>query len=90
MSDLGIKWLAGLTTKLAIHGSIRGPVVAEIAASNSSLDNYLGPLYTSPGWLQPASEGQPFYSQPAISIYMTARANPGQPFLPGNPSRDPG
>ena len=50
----------------------------------------LGPLYTSPGWLQPASEGQPLYSQSAISIYMTARANPGQPFLPGNPSRDLG
>ena len=47
-------------------------------------------VYTSLGGLQPASEGQPFYGQPAISIYMTAGANPGQPFLPGNPSREPG
>ena len=56
----------------------------------NNFQEHLGPLYTSPGWLQPASEGQLFYGQPAISIYMTAGADPGQPFLPGNPSRDPG
>ena len=39
--------------------------------------------------INPSSEGQLLYSQSAISIYMTAGANPGQPFLPGNPSRDP-
>ena len=39
----------------------------------------LTPLYTSPGWLQPASEGQPLYSQSAISVYMTAGANPVSP-----------
>ena len=34
--------------------------------------------------------GQPFFGQCVISIYMTSGANPGQHFLPGNPSRDPG
>ena len=39
----------------------------------------LRPPYKSPAWLQPASEGQPFYGQPAINIYMTAGANLDNP-----------
>ena len=35
------EWLAGWTTKPAILGSIPGPVTAEIATSNSAVDDYL-------------------------------------------------
>ena len=56
---------------------------------NLSLDTDAKAPLQEPG-LASASEGQPFYGQPAKNIYMTAGANLGQPFLPGNPSRDPG
>ena len=36
------------------------------------------------------SDGEPFYGLCAISICMTTGANPGQPFLLGNPSWDLG
>ena len=44
------------------------------------ITHYLGPVYTSPGWLQPAA-GQPFSSQISPSVYRNSAASLGQPTL---------
>ena len=44
-------------------------------AANIKILVNLGPVYTSPGWIQPAAESQPFSSQISSSVYTNPVAS---------------